>query len=97
VVAVADPEAALSQRGHFDLAIVDLCLPEMSGDALLARLRSAGLVQKALLVTGMEPPEPKGGGADPDGVLRKPFELEDLFEHIARLCPNNSRRSSATG
>ena len=38
VVAVGSPEAALAERGPFALAIVDLRLPEASGDVLAARL-----------------------------------------------------------
>jgi len=83
VVAVGNAEAALAQQGPFAVVIVDLLLPDMRGDALLARLRQAGIVQTGILVTGTElPAHPATDGA-PDVLLRKPFELEELFEGLA--------------
>lgn len=95
VVAVGSPEAALAERGPFALAIVDLRLPELSGDALAARLRAAGTVQRVLLITGMEPPEQYVPGGVPTAVLRKPFELEDLFEQLSQLLSSRPSQSAA--
>jgi DNA-binding response OmpR family regulator len=95
VVAVGSPEAALAERGPFALAIVDLRLPELTGDALAARLRAAGTAQRVLLITGMEPPEHYAPGGVPDAVLRKPFELEELFEQLSRLLSPRPSQSAA--
>jgi CheY-like chemotaxis protein len=95
VVAVGSPAAALAEPGPFALAVVDLRLPELTGDALAARLRAAGSVQRVLLVTGMEPPEHYAPGGEPDAVLRKPFELEDLFEQLIQLLPSRPSQSAA--
>lgn len=95
VVAVGSPEAALAEQGPFALAIIDLRLPELTGDALAARLRAAGSVQRVLLVTGMEPPEQYAPGGEPNAVLRKPFELEDLFEQLSRLLTSRPSQSAA--
>jgi signal transduction histidine kinase len=85
VVAVGSAEAALAQQGPFAVAIVDLLLPDMRGDALLARLRHAGITDLGLLVTGTELPAHPAAGGTPSAVLRKPFELEELFEGLASV------------
>jgi two-component system cell cycle sensor histidine kinase/response regulator CckA len=83
VVAVDRAEAALAQQEPFAVAIVDLLLPGMRGDALLARLREAGLTDVGMLMTGTELPTTLAAGGRPDVLLRKPFELEELFEGLA--------------
>jgi two-component system, cell cycle sensor histidine kinase and response regulator CckA len=83
VVAVESAEAALAQRAPFAIAIIDLLLPGMRGDMVLARLREAGLVQCGVLMTGTDLPAGLSGTGQPDFLLRKPFELEDLFEGVA--------------
>jgi len=94
VVAVERPEDALAQTGPFALAIVDLLLPGMRGDALLAKLRAAGLASTCVLMTGTELPAPLAPGGEPDVLLRKPFELEDLFAGLASaLRQGQSERS----
>ncbi len=90
VVAVDTPEAALGQTGRFELAIVDLLLPGMRGDLLVADLRRAGIARRAMLVTGTELPETLAQGGQPDAVLRKPFELEDLFERLAAVLASDA-------
>jgi CheY-like chemotaxis protein/two-component sensor histidine kinase len=83
VVAVESPEAALAQRAPFAIAIIDLLLPGMRGDMVLARLREAGLVQRGMLMTGTELPTGLASAGQPEVLLRKPFELEELFEGVA--------------
>jgi CheY-like chemotaxis protein len=83
VVAVDNAQAALAQRGPFAVAIVDLLLPGMRGDALLAALREARVAEVGILMTGTELPGTLATGGRPDVLLRKPFELEELFEGLA--------------
>jgi CheY-like chemotaxis protein len=97
VVCVPDAKSALEQQGVFAMAVIDLLLPGMRGDELLARLRAAGLTQTAMLVTGTEPPSELSEGGTPDAVLRKPFELEDLFERLGELLAKSAQQSSAAG
>jgi CheY-like chemotaxis protein len=94
VVAVANLNEALAQQGPFKMALVDLMLGDQRGDVVLARLRSAGLVDLALLVTGTELPRRLAQGGAPDGVLRKPFELQELYERVAEVL--TSERSDQT-
>jgi signal transduction histidine kinase/CheY-like chemotaxis protein len=88
---------ALKLQGPFKLAVVDYLLGEQRGDVALARLRAAGLVETGLLVTGTEVPRKLVAGGEPDGVLRKPFELNELFERVAELIqPGRVRQSAAS-
>jgi CheY-like chemotaxis protein len=97
VVAVGSAEAALAEHGPFALAIVDLLLPDLRGDALLATLRSRGATQLGVLITGTELPTNLTSNGSPDVLLRKPFELEELFEGLAAALSPERARDSAAG
>ena len=98
VVAVASAREAIAQQGPFAAVIVDLLLPDERGDVLLAKLRDAGVTQIGMLVTGMELPADLSPRGMPDVVLRKPFELEELFEALTTaLGADGSERESAAG
>jgi signal transduction histidine kinase len=88
---------ALQLQGPFRLAVVDFLLGEQRGDVALARLRAAGVVNSGLLVTGTDVPRKLVPGGEPDGVLRKPFELNELFERVAELIASDHVRQTATG
>ena len=97
VVAAASRDQALATQGHFDLALVDLRLGEQAGDALLAELRSADRIASGLLVTGSESLPNLSEGAEPDGVLRKPFQLEELYERVLDLLGKGNKQERAAG
>ena len=86
---------ALKLQGPFRLAVVDFLLGDQRGDVALARLRAEGVVDRALLVTGTDVPRKLVAGGEPNAVLRKPFELDELFERVAELlepaAPSNRR------
>ena len=68
----------------YDLALIDLQLGRRRrGDDLLNALRSSGLVTKAALVSGGAPPHDLR--AEPDGWIRKPFELDELLGAVRAL------------
>ena len=97
VVAVGTAEEALAQRGRFGVVIIDLLLGEMRGDALLAALRQAGLARVGLLMTGADMPDELAPGGTPEAALRKPFELEELFDTLADTLKRAAERRSAAG
>jgi CheY-like chemotaxis protein len=97
VVAVGTAEEALAQRGRFGVVIIDLLLGEMRGDALLAALRQSGLARVGLLMTGAEIPDELAPGGTPEAALRKPFELEELFDTLADVLKRAAERRSAAG
>lgn len=96
VVAVGTPREAMAAEGTFDLALVDMLLPETTGDALLKALRTSGKVMNGLLVTGTEISQLRLiPGGEPNGVLRKPFRLDDLFERVAETLGKPSARDAS--
>jgi signal transduction histidine kinase/CheY-like chemotaxis protein len=97
VVAASTAEEALAAEGVFELALVDMRLGDQAGDVLLAELRSAGKVQKGLIVTGSDTLPDLAEGGRPDGVLRKPFQLEDLYERVFGLLGTKEKRERAAG
>jgi signal transduction histidine kinase/CheY-like chemotaxis protein len=97
VVAAATPAEALAAEGHFDLALVDMRLGEQSGDVLLSELRTAGRIGVGLIVTGSETLPDLVDGGSPDGVLRKPFQLEDLYERVLGLLGKDEKQKRAAG
>jgi signal transduction histidine kinase len=97
VQVAASLSEAMQLRGPFKLVVVDYLLSDnQRGDAALAALRAAGMATVGLLVTGTEVPRQLTSGGEPDAVLRKPFELDELFERVAELtAPGRQRRSAA--
>jgi signal transduction histidine kinase len=92
----ANLNEALLLQGPFRLAVVDYLLGDQRGDVVLARLRAAGMVDLGLLITGTDVPRKLVPGGEPDGILRKPFELNELFEQVAELTAPGRRRVTAT-
>jgi len=92
----ADVHAALSlsQEGGFQLAVVDYLLGDQRGDAALSLLRKAGVIQTGLIITGTDLPRKLAPGGEPDSVLRKPFELDELFERVSALLGRVSAASN---
>lgn len=68
----------------FDLVVLDLGLPKMSGLTVLQKLRERGDATPVLILTARESIEDRVKGLDSgaDDYLTKPF---DLFELLARL------------
>lgn len=74
-----------------DLVLMDLNMPKMSGVSLYSCLRSLGYGKDTpvLLMTGHI--ELVGLLTDfrYDGILTKPFSLEDLQKEVSRILPEN--------
>lgn len=66
-------------EGPFDVAIVDMALPDGRGDEAIALLRRRG-VSRIVAMTGGEPPSDLL--ERPDSWLRKPFEPIELLERV---------------
>jgi two-component system KDP operon response regulator KdpE len=69
-----------------DCVVVDLGLPDGSGEAILRRVREQGLASRVIVCTSIvDQARLKGLEAlRPDAVLNKPVEVEDLH----RACTN---------
>jgi signal transduction histidine kinase/ActR/RegA family two-component response regulator len=85
---------ALALTGPFDVAIVDLTLPDVRGDVLLAQLRERQVVRTAAIASGAEPPARVASRGAPDAWLRKPFELDDLAS-LVRVLLKPAKKSRA--
>jgi two-component system response regulator PhoP len=82
IAAVANAQEALIQlaREHFDLALIDLGLPGMSGMALIRQLRAGGQLLPILILSARCHWRDKveGLAAGADDYLVKPFEFDEL-------------------
>lgn len=91
VALVANPVDALDmiQTRHFDLMILDMATPLMSGVAVLAEIRASPHTQHlpVMMITGRSDPgaaiDALGAGAD-DYVV-KPFDFDAVGARIERL------------
>lgn len=97
VVVASTLNEALQDKGPFKVALVDLLLGDQRGDTAIARLRAAGSVKAAVLVTGTDVPRRLTPGGKPDAVLRKPFELQELFERVAEVLGRERAEQTAAG
>ncbi len=93
-----DGEDALSwtDTAPFDLIVLDVMLPRLSGIAVCRRLRDRGVTIPILMLTAMDGVEHRVRGLDSgaDDYLVKPFAFEEL---LARLRALTRRPAQAAG
>ncbi|SDW62139.1 two-component system, OmpR family, response regulator QseB [Amycolatopsis xylanica] len=77
----------LALTGRFEVAVVDRGLPVCSGTELLTRLRVAGVLTRALMLTarGAIAERVEGLDAGADDYLVKPFDVEELLARVRAL------------
>jgi DNA-binding response OmpR family regulator len=84
-----DGNAALEQAGinDYDLLIVDVLLPGISGLDLCQRLRADGLTVPILMLTARGGPDQRVEGLDAgaDDYLPKPYHFRELLARIRAL------------
>jgi two-component system OmpR family response regulator len=82
----ADADAALA-CSSFDLVILDLGLPRLSGFEVLKRLRARGGQAPVLILTAADSVEDKVRGLDlgADDYMAKPFSLQELEARVRAL------------
>jgi DNA-binding response OmpR family regulator len=71
-------------NGKFDLILLDLMLPKISGEQLCCRWRQEGLQTPVIMVTakGQEREKIKGLELGADDYIAKPFSLEEMLARI---------------
>ena len=94
----AAASAALS-TAEYDLVILDLGLPKLSGLSVLKQLRSRGETQRAvpvLVTTAMDAVHDRVEGLDAgaDDYLVKPFALDELHARVRALIRRRNAASS---
>lgn len=87
----ADADAALSAE-KFDLVILDLGLPRMSGFDVLKRLRARKCIVPVLILTAQDGIEDRVRGLDAgaDDYMIKPFALPELEARARALIRRNT-------
>lgn len=97
VVTAADGPSALqlAQTGSFDVLLLDIMLPGLSGYRVLQRLRADGVTTPVLLVSAKDGEVDQADGLDlgADGYLVKPFSFVVLVAQVRAVL----RRAAAEG
>ena len=77
-------EAVRAAERPFDVALVDLVMPDLSGVELAERLRALDPRLRVALVTGWEPSaiEPQGEPGLIDAIFRKPIDLPAILRFL---------------
>jgi len=78
-----EAERTVAER-HFDLILLDLMLPKISGEQLCTRWRHDGLQTPIIMLTakGQEKEKVIGLNLGADDYITKPFSLEELLARI---------------
>lgn len=94
---VADGRSAdnLLQGDDFDLALLDLGLPQMSGFDVLTRMRSRGNYTPVLILSALDAVNERIRGLDAgaDDYLFKPFDMDELGARIRAVTRRALARS----
>lgn len=79
----------------FDIVVLDLGLPKMSGITVLQNLRARGITIPVLILTARESIEDRVKGLDSgaDDYLTKPFDLDELCARLRALQRRFSSRA----
>lgn len=76
----------------YDIIILDLMMPEMSGYEVLSKLRSQGVLTPVLILTAKDSlnDKVKGLNLGADDYLVKPFEREELLARLEAIIRRNN-------
>jgi len=91
----------LYREGQWDLVLLDVMLPEMSGIEILRRIRTADPTTMVILLTARDSVEDKVAGLDlgANDYVTKPFQIEELLARIRaaiRLREHQTRSEEST-
>jgi DNA-binding response OmpR family regulator len=96
---VGSAERALdvTARESFDLAVIDIGLPQMDGLSLTQSLRRSGHTMPVLILTARDALQDRVQGLDKgaDDYMIKPFELPELLARLRALLRRSQAATSA--
>jgi two-component system response regulator QseB len=83
---------------NFDVVVLDLGLPKLTGITVLQQLRSRGQTTPVLILTARESIEDRVKGLDSgaDDYLTKPFDLDELCARMRALQRRSTTRAEPT-
>jgi two-component system, OmpR family, response regulator QseB len=84
-----------SKSESFDIIVLDLGLPKMSGLEVLKGIREKNISTPVLILTAFETVDDRVSGLDAgaDDYMTKPFDLEELNARIRALLRRSKRRA----
>lgn len=96
-VGSAERALEVTARESFDLAVIDIGLPQMDGLSLTQSLRRAGHAMPVLILTARDALEDRVQGLDKgaDDYMIKPFELPELLARLRALLRRSQAATSA--
>ena len=77
----------VASTGHYDVIVMDLRLPGMTGTEIVRTLRDRGVATPVLMLTAQDSVEFKVAGlrAGADDYVTKPFSFEELLARVEAL------------
>ena len=77
----------VASTGHYDVIVMDLRLPGMTGTEIVRTLRDRGVTTPVLMLTAQDSVEFKVAGlrAGADDYVTKPFSFEELLARVEAL------------
>jgi two-component system, OmpR family, response regulator len=96
-LAAAESAESALQLTHYDLAIVDIGLPGISGLELIRRLRQHGILLPVLILTARDGLDDRISGLDlgGDDYMVKPFQLPELLARLRALIRRSRSAASS--
>ncbi|MBC7918696.1 MAG: response regulator transcription factor [Rhodoferax sp.] len=96
-VGSAERALEVTRAESFDLAVVDIGLPDMNGLALTQQLRKNGHTMPVLILTARDALQDRVQGLDigADDYMVKPFELPELLARLRALLRRSQAATSA--
>src|ERR687889_1872189 len=87
----------LSRLPEFDIILLDLNLPDMSGYDVLRQLRLAKVTTPVLILSGLDGIQNKvrGLGSGADAYLTKPFHKDELIARMQAIIRRSSEQPEA--
>ena len=83
----------MAQTGKFDIIILDLMLPNLSGIEICRRLRAEGISPPIIMLTAKDDVSDKVTGLDlgANDYMTKPFAVEELLARMRVALKNSDR------